>query len=95
VSERKICRDDDGRPLLRPCPGCSLPRALVLLVLDPDERRAWDAEHGVVNITAAVLPPEQRAAAMKTTAELADHSYAMPVITCVTCGYDGLYVFRP
>lgn len=93
MSERQVIRDDAGRPVLCPCPGCALPRVLVLLVLDAEERRHWDAKHGIVDITAAVLPPDQRAAAMKRTAEHAGHGMAVGVISCVTCGYDGMYTF--
>lgn len=91
--QRTVIRDDEGRATLRPCPGCWLPRVLMLVVLDVDERRVWEARHGVVDITAAALPPEQRAAAMQRQADTSSYGVAMPMISCVTCGYDGLYTF--
>ena len=95
MSTATFVRDASGRAVLVACPGCRAPRVLRVVVMSPEEARAWRAGEGMVFATAALLPPSQRASAMRRDAQAENAPLALSAVSCTSCGTDLLYVFQP
>jgi phage terminase large subunit GpA-like protein len=84
--------DDSGRRFYVRCPQCGEMRVAWLRVMTPEQAQQWRATRGLVDHTAALLPPAQRADAMRQSAEAEHMGMVAAWISCVTCGYDDALV---
>lgn len=83
----------EGRQSIVRCPRCHRQVALWLNLMEGEEAKAWRESEGYVDITAAIVEPKDRLAAMNRSAEVANMASMVPWIQCVACGYDGKYTF--
>lgn len=91
MTVREMQRVREGRrQVMVHCPGCLELVGLWLCVLPPGE---YERSHNLTDVTASLVPPERRAEAMRTAAEMSDKATAVPWVSCTSCGYDGHYVF--
>lgn len=75
------------------CPGCGRPAGLWLNLLDPDESAKYRASHALADVTASLVEPKDRLAAMNRAADNEGKSMLVPWVACLSCGHDDHYVF--
>ena len=89
VMLHRVIPEGGRRQTVVACPSCTSPTALWLRVQTAAEFRE---QTGAVDVTASLLPPGHRSAAMRQAAEIAARDVVSPWVQC-GCGYDGLYQF--
>lgn len=92
ISSDPVLHHETGNPIIVACPGCRQPRALRLAILTPEEHDHLRATHNLVDLTVALAPPEKRRALMNAPKEVT--RFAVPWVSCTTCGHDDLYVIQ-
>ena len=87
---RRVTETNSPRQVVVACPSCRRGVGLWLCLQPPGE---YQRDHSTVDLTASLLEPSERAAAMRRSVEMAEKSTLTPWVTCLACGYDDHYFF--